>query len=127
MSDFPIAENTEGLPALDAEALMEAASDDLTEAASLVTLFFRLAAEQFELMRRALDNQEPAEAARAAHRAAGSAATCGFPALESVLRAIEYTATAGGNFERLLEQAGRELQRARQAVQVFLSEGRSDE
>lgn len=108
--------------ALDERVLMEAASGDLTEAASLTSLFFQLAMEQFGRMREALAAGDHLLLAQAAHLAAGGAATCGLCALASALRAVE-TAAADTASADALERAGREFTRARAAVRSFLGEG----
>ena len=109
---------------LDEQVLLEAASEDLTEAASIAALFLRLAGEQFRRMREALVHGDADTVGRVAHQAAGGAAACGLIRLSDRLRALEQAAgaRAAGPMEHRLERAGDELRHAGQALRKFLGE-----
>ncbi len=73
----------------DERILTEAASGSRTEARELVSMFFSLTDAAFREMQEALQRGDLDVLRRLAHRAAGSAATCGLPRLMLSLRAVE--------------------------------------
>lgn len=105
---------------LDEQILMEAASNSIEEAADLAGMFHSLTSAAFADMRAAADRGDFEELRRLAHRAAGSAATCGLMRLATALRTLELQGIGAGNVNNL-DRAELEFERASTALSEFVS------
>ncbi len=118
---YPAADHPENGLRLDPEILMEAASGDVSEAAELGDLFFRMAEDQFAELQRAAAQGDTETIRRVAHRAAGGAATCGLTRLAECFRALE-TAAADkqSGWPERLAAADKECAASREAFASFI-------